>query len=104
MMMNDLLLPLLAALGGAALGTVFYGGLYWTVRLGMRSATPALWFSVSMLLRTGVVLAGFYAIGGGDWHRLVACVPAFLLARAAVTRWGCRSVIPGETLKAAEAP
>jgi F1F0 ATPase subunit 2 len=70
----------------------------------MQSATPALWFSLSVLLRIGVVLVGFYAIGGDDWHRLVACVPGFLLARTAVTRWGCRSVIPGATRKAAKAP
>jgi len=89
--MNDLMPLTLAALGGAALGAAFYGGLYWTIRRGIRSTTPALWFSGSLLLRTALVLVGFYAISGGDWRRLVACLPGFLLARVAVTRWGYQS-------------
>ena len=91
MIMNDLLPLALAALGGAALGAVFYGGLYWTIRRGIRSSTPALWFSGSLLLRTALVLVGLYAISGGDWRRLLACLPGFLLARVAVTRWSFRS-------------
>ncbi len=86
--MNDLAALALAATGGGALGMVFYGGLYWTVRRGIESKTPALWFSGSLLLRMGVILIGFYAISGGDWRRLVACLPGFLLARAVVNRWG----------------
>jgi F1F0 ATPase subunit 2 len=86
--MNDLAALALAATGGGALGMVFYGGLYWTVRRGIESKTPALWFSGSLLLRMGVILIGFYAISGGDWRRLVACLPGFLLARMVVNRWG----------------
>jgi F1F0 ATPase subunit 2 len=86
--MTDTIPLALAALGGAALGAAFYGGLYWTIRHGIRSSTPALWFSGSLLLRTAAVLVGFYAISGGDWHRLLACLPGFMLARVAVSRWG----------------
>ena len=46
---------------GLVLGAVFFGGLWWTVRKGVASPRPALWFVGSMLLRTGVVLAGFYS-------------------------------------------
>jgi len=86
--MNDLAALILAAAGGGALGMIFFGGLYWTIRRGIESKTPALWFSGSLLLRTAVVLIGFYAISGGDWRRLVACLPGFLLARVVVNGWG----------------
>jgi F1F0 ATPase subunit 2 len=106
--MNELLSPSLgalgrAALGGAALGVLFYGGLYWTILRGIGSATPALWFSGSLLLRTALVLVGLYAISGGDWHRLVACFPGFMLARVIVTRWGYRSGVM-ESSRPAGAP
>jgi F1F0 ATPase subunit 2 len=101
--MNELMPLALATLGGAALGGAFYGGLYWTIHRGIRSTAPALWFSGSMVLRTALVLVGFYAISGGNWHRLVACLPGFLFARVAVTRWGYRA---GDikSLKSAGAP
>jgi F1F0 ATPase subunit 2 len=102
--MNDLAPLALAACGGAVLGVVFYGGLYWTIRRGMESRTPALWFSGSLLLRTGFVLVGLYAISGGDWHRLVACFPGFLLARVIVTRWGYRAAGRSRSLQAPGAP
>jgi F1F0 ATPase subunit 2 len=89
--MNDFTMLAFAAAGGAVLGIAFYGGLYWTIRRGLESKTPALWFSASQLLRSVLVLGGFYAISGGDWHRLIACLPGFLLARVVVTRWGYRS-------------
>jgi F1F0 ATPase subunit 2 len=102
--MNDLAPLVFAAFGGAVLGLVFYGGLYWTIRRGIESKMPALWFSGSLLLRTALVLVGLYAISGGDWHRLVACFPGFLLTRVLVTRWGYGSAERSEPLKAPGAP
>ena len=74
----DLALPFLA---GALLGALFFAGLWWTVQKGMASETPALWFIGSLLLRTIVLLAGFYLVSQGHWSRLVACLVGFLLAR-----------------------
>jgi F1F0 ATPase subunit 2 len=81
-----------AALGGASLGIVFYAGLYWTILHGIGSKTPALWFSGSLMLRSFLVLGGFYTISGGDWHRLIACFPGFLFVRVLVMRFGYRLV------------
>ena len=50
------MLPLVA---GVLLGAIFFGGLWWTVRKGVSSKRPALWFFGSLLLRTSIVLAGF---------------------------------------------
>jgi len=76
----------LAALAGAMLGTLFFGGLWWTVRRAAGSPRPALWFGPSLLLRIAIVAAGFYLAGDGTWQRLVACLAGFVLARCAVLR------------------
>jgi len=82
--MNEALTLALAGLAGAALGAFFFGGLWWTVRRGVSSGHPALWFLGSGLLRMGITLAGFYFVSGGQWKRLVACLVGFILARLAV--------------------
>lgn len=78
---------ILASLAGTALGIVFFGGLWWTVRKGLSSQQAGLWFSGSLLLRTGITVMGFYFVSQGEWPRLLACLLGFLLARVAVTRW-----------------
>jgi len=82
--MAALLIDMLAMLCGTALGTVFYGGLWWTVRGLATSSRPALAVFISMLLRMGVALGGLYLVGRGDWVRLLSCLLGFMLARAAV--------------------
>lgn len=76
----------LALLAGMALGVFFFAGLWWTVRKGLVAANPALWFLGSFLLRTAVVLAGFYGVGANDWRRLLAALAGFVLARVLLTR------------------
>ena len=83
--MNETLTLLLAGGAGVVLGTVFFGGLWWTVRAGLASKQPALWFAGSLLLRMGITLAGFYFVAGSDWKRLLCCLLGFVLARLAVT-------------------
>jgi F1F0 ATPase subunit 2 len=84
--MNDFLLLALALVAGLVLGAIFFGGLWWTVRKGISSRSPALWFLGSMLLRMSIVLAGFYFVGHGDWKRLVTCLLGFTIARYMVMR------------------
>ena len=82
--MNETLTLVLAWMAGGLLGTIFFGGLWWTVRQGLSSPQPALWFLGSMLLRMGITLVGFYFVGRRDWERLVACFLGFLVARLIV--------------------
>ena len=84
--MNELLIQALALAAGLLLGAVFFGGLWWTVRKGVSSRLPALWFPGSLLLRMSLVLVGFYFVGRGDWQRLVACMVGFVIARYFVMR------------------
>jgi F1F0 ATPase subunit 2 len=89
--MNEPLILILAWLAGGGLGAIFFGGLWWTVRKGVSSPNPALWFLGSMLLRMGIVVAGFYYVSGGQWKRLTACLIGFVIARL-IVMWWSRSV------------
>ena len=73
-----------AMLAGAALGAVFFGGLWWTVQRGAVSPSPARWFLGSFVLRSTIVVAGFYLIGAGQPVRMGLCLLGFVLARAIV--------------------
>jgi len=84
--MSDAPALVLALLAGATLGTLFFGGLWWTVRRGLSSSRPALLFLGSLLLRTAIAVAGFVLVSRGDLRRLLACLLGFFLARILVTR------------------
>ena len=84
--MNETLTLLLVLVTGILLGAIFFGGLWWTVRKGVSSKQPAIWFFGSLLLRTSIAMAGFYFIGRGHWERLLMCLIGFVIARLIVTR------------------
>jgi F1F0 ATPase subunit 2 len=83
--MHDVGSLLQSAAAGAALGGMFFVGLWWTVQLVMIASNPVPWFLASLLLRMSAVLAGFYFVGGGHWDRLAACFLGFAAARVLVT-------------------
>jgi F1F0 ATPase subunit 2 len=84
--MNEATILVVACAAGVLLGAFFFGGLWWTVRRGLSSRRPALWFFGSLLVRTGVVLGGFYLIASGDWQRLLPCLVGFVVAQLLATR------------------
>jgi F1F0 ATPase subunit 2 len=86
MAMNETVILVLAGSAGVLLGVFFFGGLWWTVRRGLSSKRPASLFLGSLLLRTSIILAGFYFVSGGHWDRLLACLLGFVIARFLVTR------------------
>ena len=71
---------------GLAIGAVFFGGLWWTVRQGVASKLPAVWFLGSLMIRMGIALTGFYLVSGHHFVRLLACLLGFIMARMAVNR------------------
>ena len=85
--MNEAMTLTLASMAGAALGAIFFGGLWWTVQKGVSSKQPALWFLGSLLLRTCLALTGFYFVARGNWVRLPVCLVGFVAARLIVTRY-----------------
>ncbi len=76
----------LVFLAGLALGAFFFGGLWWTTNRGIRSKQPWLLFGTSLLLRSGLVLGGFYIIGGADSARFLICLSGFVCARIIAAR------------------
>ena len=84
--MNETLRLAPALVTGVLLSAMFFGGLWWTVRKGVSSQRPALWFFGSLLLRMSTALAGFYFVSGGHWERLLVCLLGFVTARLIVTR------------------
>ncbi len=84
--MNETLELIFAWAMGCLLGTLFFGGLWWTIRRGLSSKRPALWFFGSLLLRMSSVLVGFYLIARRHhWQPLVLCLVGFVMARLLVT-------------------
>jgi F1F0 ATPase subunit 2 len=95
--MSDIEALSLALFAGALLGVFFFGGLWWTVQKGVTSERPELWFLGSLLLRTSVLLAGFYFVSQHHWSRFVACLFGFLLARLIVVKWLTRAAAQEQT-------
>jgi len=75
---DNITLPLIA---GIILGAVFFGGLWLTVKKAVGSKYAALWILFSSLLRTAIVLVGFYYATDGKWQKLLICVFGFIAAR-----------------------
>jgi F1F0 ATPase subunit 2 len=80
-MMNETVILVLSLLTGGLLGVLFFGGLWWTIHKSVYSKYPAFLFLGSLLLRTGIVLLGFYMIARGNWLRLLMSVLGFILLR-----------------------
>ena len=89
------LAPALAT--GVVLGTLFFGGLWWTVRRALLARLPAVWLIASFVARTALVLAGFIVVGGNEWQRWLVVLAGFIAARVVVARW-----LPPQSLAAAE--
>lgn len=83
---NEIINLLPAMFAGIALGIIFFGGLWFTVRKGLDSKRPALIFVVSLILRMGIVLMGFYYVGADSWQKMLACLAGFFLARIVIIR------------------
>ena len=75
---------------GILLGAVFFCGLWWTVRNGVSSRRPGLWFIGSLLLRITIVMTGFFlllGLPGESWKISLAGLLGFFIARVAATRF-----------------
>jgi F1F0 ATPase subunit 2 len=86
MMTGSNLLLLGAFLAGIAFGGIFFGGLWLTIRCALSSAGLGLWLMGSFIVRTAIVVAGFYLVFAGDWRRLTACLLGFVAARFMAAR------------------
>jgi len=82
--MNEVLYMILAFAAGIVLGTLFYGGLWLTVKRSINAKVPALWLIAGFIIRVSITLIGFYYISRGNWMRLLICLLGFIIARVLV--------------------
>lgn len=84
--MSETMTLLLTGITGLALGTIFFWGLWWTIRRGVSSPQPFAWFFGGLVIRMSIVLVGFYFVSNGHWERLLVCLLGFVAARIVVTQ------------------
>lgn len=79
--MNEFVHLLWPFVAGMLLGMIFFGGLWVTVSKGISSKRAALWFLVSMFMRTSIVVIGIYYVGEGQLDQILASLLGFLVIR-----------------------
>ncbi len=82
--MNDIINVIVIFLAGTALGVLFFGALWLTVKKAVTSKKPALLILLSFVFRITIVMVGFYFIAEGNWQRLLIALVGFVIARFAV--------------------
>lgn len=83
--MNEILYMIITLVVGLILGTIFFAGLWFTVKKALVSKTPAIWFIGSFIIRVTITLIGFYFVGKGNFKNLIVCLLGFIIARIVVT-------------------
>jgi F1F0 ATPase subunit 2 len=73
-----------ALAAGMVLGTVFFGGLWWTVSRTLTTALPAVWFGLSAVLRMAIAVCGLYCFARLGLPSLIACLCGLLIARGTI--------------------
>ncbi|MET3980992.1 F1F0 ATPase subunit 2 [Mucilaginibacter sp. UYP25] len=76
----------IALIGGLILGILFFGGLWLTVKRTLGSPYVALWLLGSSLIRTGIVLTGFYFMAQGSLLQLLVSVAGFIAGRLLILK------------------
>jgi F1F0 ATPase subunit 2 len=86
---NSEILPLAAAaVAGALLGVLYFGGLWWTVRRVPRSRAPVNLYFASLVVRLVLLLAAFYGmLVAYGWPALAVAAFGFLGARLLLVRF-----------------
>ena len=85
--MSEYGMYILSIVAGLLLGTFFFGGLWWTIKKGTASKTPAIWFLSSFFIRLGITVCGFYFVSIIIGKRMILCLAGFIIARTLITRY-----------------
>ncbi|MBN2409332.1 MAG: ATP synthase subunit I [Candidatus Aminicenantes bacterium] len=86
-MMTDIVKAIWFLFVGGALGFIYFGGLWWTVKKLPRSRRPHLLTLASLFVRSGFVLVGLFLVArGGRWESIVAALLGMIAVRWALIR------------------
>jgi len=77
----------LAAVGGVTLSVFYFGGLWFTLQKISLVKATALLLAGSFLVRTTVLLVGFYLVAGSGLDKLAVCFICFLVTRHYALKW-----------------
>lgn len=84
-------------LGGIGLGYIFFWGLWKTVSRLSDVNNPYLWMFASFIIRTAVVVLGFYLILQVHWQLAAVGLIGFVVSRIILVRqFGKLDTIKGE--------
>jgi F1F0 ATPase subunit 2 len=84
--MTEFLALTFAFLSGSALGFMFYGGLWFTVRKVVATKRQPFWLSASLFVRILITFVGFFIICGANNMSFAACIAGFVFARLVVLK------------------
>jgi F1F0 ATPase subunit 2 len=77
---------LLSFITGMALGTIYFSGLWSTVKNLQDSERPLALVFWSFMARASIAVTGFYVVMNGRWEQLAAALFGFLLMREILVR------------------
>lgn len=77
----------LGLVAGLAVGALYFGGLWWTVRSVTRKRRPALWLAASFAFRALLAVGAFAALLRLGSVALIAALIGFMAARWLITRF-----------------
>lgn len=80
-MIDSIFISAIILLAGFVLGSLFFGGLWITVKNISRVKNPAILFLGSLVIRLAITLIGFYFIGAHNWQRMLLLLIGFMSAR-----------------------
>jgi F1F0 ATPase subunit 2 len=74
------------AIVGLGLGLLYYGGLWLTLRKLTQLRQPAIWLSLSLLLRMIAVVAVLYLLFADSWQQLLLALLGMLIMRSVLVQ------------------
>jgi F1F0 ATPase subunit 2 len=84
--MGETVYLILSFSAGMALGAFYFLSLWKTLQKVSDAPSPGFMMLKSYLIRTSVVLCGFYLVMDGHWQRAVAALVGFVVMRMILTR------------------
>lgn len=98
--MNDVIQFVTAFIAGVLLGSVYFVGLWWTVRKLPQVRHPLFTYFGSLAVRLLVVLGGFYLLlTFYHWQALAVSLLGFIGVRVLLVRFIARSTASNQTVQ-----
>jgi len=77
----NMLFYIIPFIAGAALGIFYFFTLWITVKVATSSPRPGLIMFKSYIIRSSIVILGFYMVMDGRWERAMIALSGFIIAR-----------------------